>query len=439
MRVIEQLIEHLSDTGHLTGNQLVQLRRKGLLREESNDPYRDCWADENSWLPMDDDDSALADPDGLDDYAERLFADTRRVATRRRGGPSTAESDMLAAVAHSITGEQDFLNLVVEVARRVDPTVGADDAARLVGSADAAALSAVLARDGLWARLWPHIRREPVVSALDERARRRFCGLLAARAGARHRLLASGVVRRAADVVNAHRALSGAFGRVALAIDRRRAFVELNLCVDSIAYEVLVILFSARTPRRTIADLPQLGARVGLPTLAWLPSRPFDSGWTIAARIDPVAVPPFMEWCSAAWAAAPDARTARKLRLHFDGVEFIGTQIPQSPSQWFSLRVVDGRWVRLRHISRVGALPDQSSGAVICNGIRYRHYGPVRDHAAPNRSIGRDRSGFIVARWSIHAVELEDFRRYRGNYGSMWAAGLFDLPLLTCPKEWELN
>jgi hypothetical protein len=438
MRVIEQLIEHLTEAGHLTPGQLVQLGRKGLLRDEATDPYRDCQDDENLWLPGKDD-PALTDPDGLDDYADRQFADSRRVATRRRGGPNAAECEMLAAIEQSIIQERGFLDLVLEVARRIDPTVGTDDAARLVGSADAAALCVVLARDGLWARLWPHIQREPVVSALDERAQRRFCGLLAAQAGTRHWLLTNRVTRRAVDVVNVHRALSGAFGRVALAIDRRRAFAELNLCVDTMAYEVLVILFSALTPRRTIADLPHLGAQVGLPTYSWLPAHPFDAGWPIAARIDPVAVPPFMKWCLTAWAAAPDRRTVTSPGLAVDGVEFIGAAIPRHPSQWFGLRVMDGKWVGLRHIRHFGAKSGEPTQSIIRDGVRYQHHGALGADATSDLCFRGDRSDGITARWSIHQVEFGDLRLARANYASMWAAGLFDLPMLTCPKEWELK
>lgn len=31
-----------------------------------------------------------------------------------------------------------------------------------------------------------------------------------------------------------------------------------------------------------------------------------------------------------------------------------------------------------------------------------------------------------------------DSETVRADYGALWAAGLADMPLLTCPKEWEL-
>jgi hypothetical protein len=46
MRVIQQLIDHLRGTGHLTGDQLAQLQQMGLLRDKTNDPgrrFEDHW------------------------------------------------------------------------------------------------------------------------------------------------------------------------------------------------------------------------------------------------------------------------------------------------------------------------------------------------------------------------------------------------------------
>jgi hypothetical protein len=197
---------------------------------------------------------------------------------------------MRTAVERSLANEQGFLDLMLEIARRMDPDVDADDAPRLVGAADPARLDAVLASAGLWARLWPHVRREPIVAGLHDHARRRFCQTVAAagrsNTSRRRRPAADPVVRRAIEVLEAHRTLAGGFGRVALAVAPRRVFTELNLPVDKTVYEVLVILFSAHTTRRTIYELPYLAADVGLPTPAWLPSPPFDSGWPIAARIE---------------------------------------------------------------------------------------------------------------------------------------------------------
>ena len=73
--------------------------------------------------------------------------------------------------------------------------------------------------------------------------------------------------RRFANLIEAHAALSRAFGRVALTVDRRRAFVELDLSDNPMAYEVMLILFNAHATRRTIAELPHLAAKGELPAL----------------------------------------------------------------------------------------------------------------------------------------------------------------------------
>ncbi len=60
--------------------------------------------------------------------------------------------------------------------------------------------------------------------------------------------VADPVVRLSIEVVEAHRALAGGFGRVALDVAPPRVFCELNLSGDKTAYEVLVILYSAHPP-----------------------------------------------------------------------------------------------------------------------------------------------------------------------------------------------
>ena len=107
------------------------------------------------------------------------------------------------------------------------------------------------------------------------------------------------MLRRAVDVVDAHQELCGAFGRVALALDPWRVFADLFTGPDQYAsdqaYTVLVILFSARNPRCSIGEIPCLPTDVGLPAKRGVPS---TSNWATAARIDPLAVLPFMEWWS---------------------------------------------------------------------------------------------------------------------------------------------
>jgi hypothetical protein len=443
MRVIEQLIDHLSGSGYLTGDQLEQLRGMGLLRDPSRDPsrrYEDYCGDENYWSG--DDDVEFTDADGWDEHTDRLLAEDRRVAAgRRRDGNSRGRgSNLLGVVERSIAGDREFLDLVVEVARRLDPQADVDVAARRVGSAEPGRLDAVLARDSLWARLWPHVAHEPIVSALDDRIRRRFCDVLAARGRPnkslpRH-LVGHKVVRRAADVIAAHRALSRAFGRVALGLDRRRAFVELDLCSNPTGYEVLVILFSAHTARHTVADLPGLAASGALPALAWLESPHFVSGWATAARIDPVAVLPFMTWCMSAWASAPAAHAATCRLLQLDGVGYIGRTVPQSPREWFSVGDRDAKWVTLWCTTNDHPQPGEPTRSLSFDGVEYVQIRPVRERPMSRRFFRVDAPGVMVVSWSTETVSIPDFGRCRGDYGGMWAAGLFALPVLTCPRQW---
>jgi hypothetical protein len=136
MRVIEQLIDHLRGTGHLTLDPLAQLRRMGLRKEEpAHDPRPDASDGDEP-----DDDLAVAaaelaaelghirsagdpDTDNWETYGDRLLEDAvrRAVTGHRRGGPPSADSDLLAAVEQSMADDQDFLDPVLEVARRMDP------------------------------------------------------------------------------------------------------------------------------------------------------------------------------------------------------------------------------------------------------------------------------------------------------------------------------
>ena len=209
---------------------------------------------------------------------------------RGRGGKrSSSDAGLLGALERSIADNQGLPDVVLEVAQRIDSRVEAENAPRLVGTADPAGLDAVLRRDSLWARLWPHVEREPIVPDLNERERRRFANLVAARAGSMTRgLLSEPVVRRAEDLIEAHAAEPG----------------EPAQC------------------------------------------------------------------------------------LVFDGIEYVG-------------------------------------------------FRPVRDGGAPRRFFRVDAPGVIVVSWSTDpACWFPDFGERRSDYGGMRAAGLFDLPVLSCPKEW---
>jgi hypothetical protein len=180
-----------------------------------------------------------------------------------------------------------------------------------------------------------------------------------------------------------------------------------------------------------------LGADVGLPTLAWLPSPHFESGWTIAARIDPVGALPFMQRCLRAWATLPDTDTATCRRPDIYGYTFRGNWIAGSASQWFALRGVDSTWVRLHCTTHLDAPPGEPTQTLIRDGVEYHHFGPLGDDGTPERFVRSGAADVISVWWSTDKVVL--FSGRRGDCGVMWAAGLFEMPLLTCPKEWELT
>jgi hypothetical protein len=448
MRVIEQLINHLRGTGDLTPDQLAQLRRMGLLKHEDVDHTGpgagDSVAEEGVSCVESDGDLDLAED--WEAYGDRLLDVALSEANGRRRGVCrrAAACDMAIAVERVMAQEQGFLEVVFAVARRINPTVDADDAPRVILFATPAVLDAVLARDDLWAELWPYIDHEPIFCALEDRVRRRLYCVPGADERSDQSVprpgLADRVLRHAADLIGAHRVLSGAFGRVALTIDGRRAFDELNLRVDPMTYGALVILFSARTAWRTIADLPYLAADVGLPNPAWLRSPQFESGWAMAARIDPVAVLRFKQWCVRAWEAAPTsiAATCRVLHFGVNGPVYMANLMPESASEWFSLRVTASKWGTLRCITHVDAQPGQPTQSIIRDGVEYLHFGPIRADGKPRRFKRKGADEFISMWWSKDTVSIRALSRCRGNYGAMWAAGLFDMPVLTCPKEWEL-
>jgi hypothetical protein len=400
LRVVEQLIDHLRGTGHLTDEQLEQLRRMGLFRDKPlNYDDFDTGFDSGP-IAIGPVDIEADRADDLDEYGDRLLDDSKP-RTRRRGGrrPAGGNSRMFGALADALAEAQDFAGLVREVAQRLNPDSDVDDAPRLVRSAEHEALNSALTRGGLWADLWPHIEIEPLVSDLADGQRRRLGNLLAAKdptVTSQPRGF-DPVVRRAIDLIEAQRTLSDAFNRITFRLEHWRTFSELRLFENPLAYEVLVIQFNARAEARSIGDLPHLQPDVGLPTPAWLPNVRFVDGWRIAARLDPVGVLPFMQKCQQPWSmleAHSRGLNCRRLVLPGRRAEF-GNWIPPSSAEWFSIDIVDRRWVRRRHRP----------------------------------------TGF---------TQLDTFRPWesggqRAEYGALWAAGLFDMPLLTCPNEWELT
>jgi hypothetical protein len=80
MRVVEQLIEHLRTSGHLTDGQIEAVRRMGLIKE---DPDEILWSD-----PADQDAlTAESDPqtDDWHEIGDQLIANARKAAAGRRG------------------------------------------------------------------------------------------------------------------------------------------------------------------------------------------------------------------------------------------------------------------------------------------------------------------------------------------------------------------
>jgi hypothetical protein len=241
-------------------------------------------------------------------------------------------------------------------------------------------------------------------------------------------------VQDALDVIDAHRVLSNAFGRVALTADPWRVFSALNLCVDTLAYEVLVIGFSVRARRHTVADLPCLPPDVGLPTLAWLGWPHFEAGWAVAARIDPVRVLPFMNWCLGSWDAAPASELGWRHRIHLGEAGYDGAWTAQADPVWYCAAVVNGRWLRVR--CTIGA----GGASVECDGAEYARPGRLGDPGTPQQFVRTDVPDDVVeVWWSWEIAQRPDFARSRGDYGAMWAAELFGMPLLTCAKQWELT
>ena len=380
--------------------------------------------------------------DALDAYGDRLIDDARRTGVRRRNGarkrPASQASKLAAAVTECLATLQDFVGVAVEVGQRLSPGVDSDAAVTVVGSADAESLVAVLVRDSLWTRLWPHIQRGPVFDALADQERRRFYAL--AEAASRRdktlprRLIDDPTLRRAIDIVAAHRVLTVAFGGAVNAVSPRRAFTEL--VTDPTAYEVLLILHNARTRWRTIAELPVLDARTGLPVLGRLNRPCYESAWPIAARIDPVTVLPYMNWCTNAWAALPDDIPPTRAGVAIGIWIYRGAWIQPANDEWFSVKDMGSRWSILRRSHHYPNTLGQVSQTLTLDGVDYAHTCP--DMCSPPRMFHRtDRPETLSVELSWSLPRDPDRKTLRADYGALWTAGLVDMPLLTCPKEWS--
>lgn len=314
MRAITQLIEHLYGYRHLTESQVAEFERMGLIRRESRP--QTAFA-ETDCCENDGDTDELSRIDTWDAHGDRLAEQARpRSRGTGKGGPrrSTQPSpDFIRILERAVAAADELLTLVFEIARRLNPAVDRSQAVRTVNAAGAADLDAVLIRDDLWARLWPHIRSEPILSDLTKVTwdgyvvtvnLRRFlavvggnrCGTPVARG-----MIANPVVRQAVDIWQVHRALTAAFGRVACRIDPSRSLRELNLAGDPDADAVMAVLLGARGSWRTAIEFPVLESAAWPPNLRRLPSWPYDdrrlsAAWEIAARIDPLNVLPFLNW-----------------------------------------------------------------------------------------------------------------------------------------------
>jgi hypothetical protein len=437
MRVIEQLIDHLLATGHLTELQLIELHRRGLVKDDVFHAH--VGLDTGSWTEQLAGDAATQGHGSWDEFGERAQVQAERKAGGRRGGGKGAArvaAELLAELTRLLASERGFADMVFEVAGRLDPGVAVDDAARLVADADEAALDAALARDSLWAQLWPHIAAEPIVAHLDDLQRRRFARLAAGGAPVtKPRTKRPGidpVVRRVTELVEAHRVLSVAFGRVVAAIDPWRVVGELKPAVDSPAYTTMLVLHNARHPRR-IAELADLKPDVVPAPPEWMKKlTAVDADWEIAARIDPVAVLPFMQWCVTAWAQLPQTKTTHQ-EIEVYGQLHPGNWIPGAPDEWFGVREATDRWPIMRVSPHAQTPAGEFAQTFDYFGSEYVHMCAQRDCPEP-RQFRRVGSSAVVA--AVRWTHDEYYPPAPGHLHRLWASGLFDVPLLTCPTQW---
>ena len=220
------------------------------------------------------------------------------------------------------------------------------------------------------------------------------------------------------------------------AVGPRRARVELNLGAHAAAFEVLVILHSARTRWRTIAELPGLEPELGLPALGRLAGVQ-GAGWEIAARIDPVKVLPFMHWCMTAWAALSATPAVTGPGIMIGHAAYFGNWKQLPADEWLSIYLVGSKWTVMRRSRHVRSQTGAVSQTLLLGGADYIHVCPGTVCRPPRMFQRSTGGGTLSVRPIPGRVPYLDPYAAHADYGALWAAGLFNMPLLTCPKEWE--
>jgi hypothetical protein len=146
-----------------------------------------------------------------------------------------------------------------------------------------------------------------------------------------------------------------------------------------------------------------------------------------------------------AWAAPPadEAPTYTTMKIIFS---FYRGNTPNSSCEWFGLDLAASKWVRLCCTPHVDAEPGEVSQSLTRDGVEYVHICAGHDCEPPRRFHGLYVPKTITVSWSTETFGSWPpwdwpswVKARRGDYGTLWAAGLFDMPLLTCPKEWELT
>jgi hypothetical protein len=359
---------------------------------------------------------------------------------------AVADADTVAAVKRSYAQEADFRDVLLKVARRIDAGVGREDAPRLICSVDAVVLDAALRHRGLWAEVWPHLEREPLLAHLEPRPRARLCRVVAAGRTSNksiRRLVNDPAIRRGLELITAHRTVCRAFGRYAATVDASRVVDERDLRANTTAYRVLMLLYNARRDKRVCSELPDLPADEGLPVFRSASRQDCELSWEIAARIDPVAVLALMDWWTASWASIP--RDFRKSceTLEIDRRKYWGHWIrgAQSQRQWFGLTLTQSGWSRAHFAPDPDADPADWIGSMIVDGIGYVHdcnhcaCTPMKWFRRSNKTRG---SIAVTGPWTLHVSRNDLADGLLFCFDRTWAAGLHDQPLLTCPRVWEL-
>jgi hypothetical protein len=178
-----------------------------------------------------------------------------------------------------------------------------------------------------------------------------------------------------------------------------------------------------------------------LPMLQWLPSEPFEQGWAVAARVDPVRVLPFMQWCLGAWSLSGPLRGEGRPQLRVGSLRYDGNWNPRAPDEWFGLRTIgNGKWARVRCTPHIETSPGEFTQSLDREGVELVHVCAHRECTTPRQFQRRPGPSWVVdvdVEWLPYRVIV--WNGSRASYGEMWAADLFEMPLLSCPKDWELT